>query len=164
MSNAPRDENAVTTLLGTSNVDGRTPVVVWADPTTHRIFVDSIGTGTTTPGGLSIANFTSGDTYTALTSTAQVIKASAGNLYGYYMYNPNATATYVLVYNIAAASVTVGTSTASLVFCLPEGAAANVNFPIPIPFSNTGWSIAAATTGGGNSAPSTPLEVMIYYL
>lgn len=120
--------------------------------------------GTATPNGLSVANFTSGDTYTALTNTAQVIKASAGNLYGYYMYNPNSSATYVMVYNIAAASVTVGTSTAILVFCLPATSGANLLLPIPIPFSNAGWSAAAATTGGGASAPAIALEVMFWYL
>jgi len=117
----------------------------------------------TTTSGLSVANFTSGDTYTALTNSAQVIKASAGNLYGYYIYNPNATAAYVMVYNTAAASVTVGTTTATLVFAIPATAAANLMFPYPITFSNAGWSCAAATTGGGNAAPSTALEVMFWY-
>lgn len=117
----------------------------------------------TTTSGLSVANFTSGDTYTALTNSAQVIKASAGNLYGYYIYNPNATAAYVMVYNIAAASVTVGTSTALLVFCIPATSGANLMFPYPITFSNAGWSAAAATTGGGNTAPGTSLEAMFWY-
>ena len=36
---APRDSNYVTTLLAASNVDGVTPVVLWADPTTHRLLV-----------------------------------------------------------------------------------------------------------------------------
>lgn len=39
MADAPRDANRVTDLLGTSYVDGRTPVVIWADPTTHELFV-----------------------------------------------------------------------------------------------------------------------------
>lgn len=117
----------------------------------------------TTTSGLSVANFNSGDTYTALTSTAQVIKATAGNLYGYYIMNPNTTTSYVLIYNIAAASVTVGTSTAQCVFAIPAGAAANLMMPYPISFTNAGWSIAATTTGGGNTAPSTALECMIWY-
>ena len=119
---------------------------------------------TATPNGLLVANFTSGDTYTALTATAQVIKASAGNLYGYYIFNPSNATAYVLVYNIAAASVTVGTSTAILVYAIGTGMGANIMFPVPIPFSNAGWSCAAATTGGGNSAPNVALEVMFYYL
>jgi hypothetical protein len=117
----------------------------------------------TTTSGLSVANFNSGDTYTALTNSAQVIKASAGNLYGYYIYNPNASVAYVMIYNIAAASVTVGTSTALMVFAVPASSGSNLMFPYPITFSNAGWSIACATTGGGNTAPGTALEVMIWY-
>lgn len=117
----------------------------------------------TTASGLSVANFTSGDSFTALTNTAQVIKASAGNLYGYYMYNPNASATYVMVYNVAQASVTVGTTNPTLVFAIPATSGANMMFPYPISFSNAGWSCAAATTGGGNSAPASALEVMFFY-
>lgn len=117
-----------------------------------------------TAGGLSVANFTSGDTYTALTATAQVIKATAGKLYGYYIFNPNAVTSYVMVYNIAAASVTVGTSTALLVFAIPAGSAANIEMANGITFSNAGWSIAAATSGGGNTAPATALEAMVWYL
>lgn len=117
-----------------------------------------------TAGGLSVGNFTSGDTYTALTATAQVIKASAGKFYGYYIFNPNTVTSYVMVYNIAAASVTVGTSTALLVFAIPAGSAANIEMANGITFSNAGWSIAAATSGGGNTAPTTALEAMIWYL
>ena len=37
---ASRDENFVTTLLGVSSVDGKTPVRLKADPTTGRLLVD----------------------------------------------------------------------------------------------------------------------------
>lgn len=115
-----------------------------------------------TTGGWSVGNFTSGDTYTALTNTAQVLKASAGKFGGYYIYNPNAAATYVMIYNIAAAGVTVGTSTAKLVFCIPAASGANLEILAGIPF-DTAMSIAAATTGGGNGAPVTALEAMVWY-
>lgn len=115
-----------------------------------------------TTGGWSVGNFNSGDTYTALTATAQVIKASAGKFGGYYIYNPNTAATYVLIYNIAAASVTVGTSTALLVFCIPASSAANLELLAGVPFG-TAMSIAATTTGGGNTAPTTALECMVFY-
>ena len=115
-----------------------------------------------TAGGLSVANFNTGDTYTALTNTAQVLKASAGQVYGWYIYNPNSSATYVMIYNIAAASVTVGTSTAAMVLCIPATAGANVLSTMGIEFS-TAISIAAATTGGGNTAPATALEATIFY-
>lgn len=50
MANAYRDENDVPTLIASSNVDGQTPVRVYADPVTHRLLVDSAsgGTGTVT--------------------------------------------------------------------------------------------------------------------
>lgn len=49
MAEAKRDQNRVTTLLGVSNVDGTTPVTLYADPTTHRLLVSSAGGG----GGVS---------------------------------------------------------------------------------------------------------------
>ena len=43
MANAYRDENSVPTLIASSNVDGKTPVRLYADPTTHRLLVDLSG-------------------------------------------------------------------------------------------------------------------------
>lgn len=37
---SPRDNNRVPALIGVSNADGTTPVVVYADPTTHRLLTD----------------------------------------------------------------------------------------------------------------------------
>lgn len=56
MAQASRDENFVPTLLGVSNVDGTTPVKVYADPTTHRLLVDLGGGGTGTVQTVSIAS------------------------------------------------------------------------------------------------------------
>lgn len=47
MANAYRDSNNVPTLLAVSNVDGQTPVRLWADPVTHRLLVDSSGSSIT---------------------------------------------------------------------------------------------------------------------
>jgi len=44
--NAQRDKNFVTTLLATSSVDGKSPVLVYADPTTHRILTEMAGIST----------------------------------------------------------------------------------------------------------------------
>lgn len=41
MGNASRDDNYVPTLIAVSNVDGTTPVTLYADPTTHRLLVSS---------------------------------------------------------------------------------------------------------------------------
>lgn len=124
--------------------------------------------GTVTPipdttNGWLVAMMSSADGSTALTSTAQVIKASAGKLGGWYIYNPNATAAYVSIYNVAAASVVVGTTNPQMSLCIPALSAANVEFAMGIVFSNAGWSAAATTTGGGNTAMSSPLEANFFY-
>jgi len=43
--NAKRDQNFVTTLMAVSNVDGVTPVLLYADPVTHRLLVSTTGGG-----------------------------------------------------------------------------------------------------------------------
>lgn len=116
-----------------------------------------------TAGGLSVLNATSSDGGTALTNTAQAISAAAGQVYGWYIYNPNATAQYVQFYNTAQGSVTVGTTNPLFMLTLPATSAANVNFVQGIAFSNTGFSCAATATAGGNGAPSTALEAVIFY-
>lgn len=45
MADAKRDGNYITTLLAVSNADGITPVVLYADPTTHRLLVSLSGSG-----------------------------------------------------------------------------------------------------------------------
>lgn len=63
MAEAKRDQNFVTTLLGVSNVDAITPVVIYADPVTHRLLVDNGGSGGS---GITSIN---GDTTAAQTLT-----------------------------------------------------------------------------------------------
>lgn len=41
MAEAKKDGNRVSTLLAVSNVDGITPVLLWADPTTHELVTDA---------------------------------------------------------------------------------------------------------------------------
>ncbi len=60
MAQASRDENFVPTLLGVSNVDGTTPVKIYADPTTHRLLIDNAGSATLVVGTTAISNGTSG--------------------------------------------------------------------------------------------------------
>ena len=57
MTNAYRDENYVPTLIASSSADGQTPVRVYADPTTHRLLVQTVassgsGAPATTPTAL----------------------------------------------------------------------------------------------------------------
>lgn len=113
---------------------------------------------------LSIAHASSADGATALTNSAQAIKASGGQLHGYYIYNPNAAAVaYVLFYNVAAASVTVGTTNPAFMLAIPAGGAANLSLERGINFS-TAMSWAATSTADGNGALATAVDAVCWYI
>jgi hypothetical protein len=54
-----------------------------------------------TAGGWDTFMATSADGSTALTATAQASRRPPGRLGGWYIYNPNATVAYVIIYNVA---------------------------------------------------------------
>lgn len=116
-----------------------------------------------TSGGLLTAQMTGADGSSILTNAAQAIKASAGQLFGWYIYNPNTSAVYIPIYNVAAASVTVGTTNPQMTLTIPASSAANVLGETGIQFTNAGFSAAAATTAGGNSAPASGIEANFFY-
>ena len=130
------------------NTQNTTPILVTSTPATS--------------GGWSVFMASAADGSTALTNTAQAIKASAGQLGGWYISNPNTTSMFVSVYNTAAASVTVGTTNPLIQFEVPAQAAANLNIPEGLAFG-TAISCAATTTAGGNSAPTTALNTFFWY-
>jgi len=71
MSNASRDENNIATLIAASNVDGTTPVKVYADPVTHRLLVDlPTSGGSVTSVSVVSANGFAGTVATATTTPA----------------------------------------------------------------------------------------------
>lgn len=81
MANASRDDNRVPTLIGTSSADGRTPVAIYADPTTHRLKIDaSAGVAGLGKSGTTVLTGTislSEGTNITLTQTSQDIKISS---------------------------------------------------------------------------------------
>lgn len=77
MAQAGRDNNFVPTLLGVSNVDGTTPVAVYADPTTHRLLVDLPGgAGSVTSVSVVTANGFAGTVATATSTPAITLTTS----------------------------------------------------------------------------------------
>lgn len=111
---------------------------------------------------ISTLNSSSSDGGTALTNSAQAIKASAGKLMGYYIYNPNTSAVFVQFYNTASGSVTVGTTNPLFMITIPSSSAANLALPFGVNFG-TAISWAATSTAGGNGAPSTALDAVAWY-
>lgn len=83
------------------------------------------------------------------------IKASAGQVYGWYLYNNSAVTIYVKLYNKATAPV-IASDSALIVMTIPipAGSAANVEFSKGIAFSSgIGWT---ATTGVGDTNTGAP--------
>lgn len=91
-----------------------------------------------TTGGLTTYHLVS-----AASTNATVVKGSAGQLYGYYIYNANASARKVAFHNTASTP----TAGASIFFSImiPAGSGANVAFPSGISFSS---GIAITTVTG----------------
>lgn len=157
----PAGTNAIGKLAANSGVDiGDVDVT---SISAGANLIGDVGIQPRATNGLSTMNATSSDGATALTNSAQVIKASAGKLYGYFIYNPNSSAQFVQFYNTAAASVTVGTTAPLFMLTIPASSGANLMSDIGITFSNAGWSWAATSTAGGNGAPATALDAVAWY-
>lgn len=80
-----------------------------------------------------------------LDESEEEVKATAGQLFGWYLYNAAASMRYLKFYNATAANTTVGTTTPVLTIPVAAGAAANVEFSNGIAF---GTAISAAVTTG----------------
>lgn len=101
-----------------------------------------------------------------LSTTVNAIKNASGRLYGYNFFNPGSALTYVQIFNVAAASVTLGVTTPFMSIGLPSttngSVGVDVNFTLPVAFS-TAMSYAATTTPTGSTAPATAIVANLYY-
>jgi hypothetical protein len=79
MSEAARDSNRVTTLLGVSSVDGQSPVTLYANPSTHSLEVNASidTTGLATSDKQDTGNTSLGNINTKLPSLGQALAASS---------------------------------------------------------------------------------------
>lgn len=89
-----------------------------------------------------------------LDETEEEIKGSAGQLFGWFIFNASSTDLFVKIYNATAASVTVGTTTPVLTIPLPPGGASNIEFSNGVAFSTA--ITAACTTGVADSDTGAP--------
>lgn len=123
---------------------------------------DSVGAQYTTlsasTGAIGSTNYFN----SALTSTKVAVNASGGNVYGYHIYNPNGSTAYVQFFNVASASVTVGTTTPNMVVAIPPLGWADLDGGMPIGFA-TALTVAATTTSTGSGNPTNGLMTNIRY-
>lgn len=133
-TNADAPANSNSGVLRVQSVNGSGAIV---DPTAST---------PSTSGGLSIA------TDIDLDETETEIKATAGQLYGWYIYNDGAAEVYVKLYNATAAVVEVGTTVPVMTLGIPAGSGANVFTPHGIAFST---AICAAATTVATTADAT---------
>jgi hypothetical protein len=99
----------------------------------------------------------------ALTNTDVAVKASAGRVYGYHVYNPNSSDIFIQFYDAGTGAVTVGTTTPKLSLVIPGGGVLDaMSLPVPISFG-TAITVAATTTAGGGTAPTTALVANVVY-
>lgn len=162
MANANRDLNRITTLIATSNVDGVTPVDVYADPITHRLLVDSATvSGTVTSVSVVTANGFAGTVATATTTPAITISTTiTGILKGNGTTISAATAgtdysagTSALATGILKSTTTTGALTIATGGDLPT-MTSTVGGAVPTPPNNTttflrGDGTFATPAGGG---------------
>lgn len=114
----------------------------------------NVGLLPATSGGLSMATG-------SITATATAIKTTAGQVYGWYFYNSNATVAYVTFYNTVTGSTTIGTNII-LALGIPATSGANLTMPIGLAFS-TAITIAVTTTRTGNTSPGNSVDYNVFY-
>lgn len=86
--------------------------------------------------------------------TEEEIKATAGQVYGWFIANNASSVRYIKFYNATAAGTTVGTTTPVLTLPIPANSAANVEFEIGIAFGTA--ITVAATTGVADADTGAP--------
>lgn len=126
MAQAYRDENNVPTLIASSNVDGFTPVRVYADPVTHRLLVDSAGGGSGTVTSVSVVTNQGVSGSVATATTTPAITLSLGALTGVTSFNG-------LVVTANTGAITTGSWAATA---------------IPLSKGGTGADLSAIVKGG----------------
>lgn len=141
-----------TPAKGSATSANSSPVVIASDQAAVPV-----STAASSTGGVSLTRAA------ALTNTAIAVDASGGQLFGYYVWNPNSTVCYLQVYNVASGSVTVGTTVPTLSFGVPPTGGANLLSALGITLGGTGISVAATTTTGGGTACSTAIDANVYY-
>lgn len=131
--------------------------------------VTSISAGTNVIGdvGISGARTSGGTSFfydSDLDETKAQVKGSAGQIYWIHAINLDSTPIYLQIFDLASASVTVGTTTPSMQFVIPsQGDSNGAGFNLAIPNGiamGTGITVAATTDSEGSTGPGAS-EVIV---
>jgi hypothetical protein len=95
-----------------------------------------------------------------LNATTVTLKSLAGQVYGYHLFNSNATQVYVNFYNASIA--TVGLTSPFLQLGIPASGGATWNSDIGIAFSAP-IMVSASVSVGGVGAPGVSISTNVYY-
>lgn len=98
----------------------------------------------------------------ALSNTVVSVKGTAGNVYGWDLYNSNAAAHFVQIFNVASGSVTLGTTTPSYSIAVRDTSPARAHLSVPITHG-TAISAACTATATGSGAPAAADNANIFY-
>lgn len=127
------------------------------------------GSGVIAPSALGysvniLARTTGGNTlYTSsLGATATAVKASAGQVYGWQIFNSNSSTAYVQFFNTAVGSVTLGTTAPVISLGIPAGGAIDGGWTLGLAFA-TAITVACTTTRAGLTAPTNTVDLNIFY-
>lgn len=96
-------------------------------------------------------------------NTAQSIKTSPGSLHYLHVYNPNGAVAFLQLFDLATATVTVGTSTPKQSYVIPAGGAYEMIATNFIMKFEVAISYACTTTPTGNGDPATGLTVNAHF-
>lgn len=157
--------NGVTPLMGNGVTGtGSQRVTIASDNTAFGVNANQSGTWTVQPGNTanttpwltsSVPVTSGGPTVqrvkAAASTNATSVKASAGQIYGWALFNNTATAKFFKVYNKASAP-TVGTDTPAFTVIIPASGGTNISWDNGLPL---GTGIAFAITGAVADSDTT---------
>jgi hypothetical protein len=158
--------NTAPTTAGFLDIKGADGNVFVRQATAANLNATVVGTGTfavqATNSVSASATGASISLTTAFSTSLVPVKASAGNLYGYHIYNPNSVVAYVQLFNLGSGSVTLGSTTPTAVLVVPANGGLDTQPGLPIGFG-TAITAAATTTATGSTALASSLVANFWY-
>jgi hypothetical protein len=154
-----------TFTLGTVALAGNSPVTLTgANGTVNVVGTVPVQIVPQTGNGWSKWSMSkNGSSTLGLNTTALSVKTAAGELGGYIVYNPNTSAAFIQVFDLATStSISIGTTRPDLNIPVPAGAGANIEITNGVAFAN-GIAMFAATTEAGLTGLATGLTVTLMY-